>query len=170
MFMFKHPTGKLWKQRLVLKIPIIKGIVDYAILERFCRILSAMVKAGVPLPEGLKTTTEACSNIVYRERLEVAREQMLEGRGFSGPLIETELFPGAARQMFKVGEETGTLDDQLETASIYFDRELESSHQEVHDDVRAADDRVRRRHRRLRRHRARVGHVRRARRHQGEHA
>ena len=28
--------------------------------------------------------------------------------------------------MFKVGEETGTLDDQLETASMYFDRELES--------------------------------------------
>jgi type IV pilus assembly protein PilC len=126
MFMFKHPTGVLWKQRLVLKIPIIKGIVDYAILERFCRILSAMVKAGVPLPDGLKTTTDACSNIVYRERLVIAREQMLEGRGFSGPLIETELFPGAARQMFKVGEETGTLDDQLETASIYFDRELES--------------------------------------------
>jgi type IV pilus assembly protein PilC len=28
--------------------------------------------------------------------------------------------------MFKVGEETGTLDDQLEIAAIYFDRELES--------------------------------------------
>ena len=126
VFLFKHPQGRLWKDRLVLHIPIVKGIVDYAILERFCRILAAMVKAGVPLPEGLKTTTEACSNVVYRERLDVAREQMLEGRGFSGPLIETELFPGAAKQMFKVGEETGTLDDQLETASLYFDRELES--------------------------------------------
>ena len=38
----------------------------------------------------------------------------------------TELFPGAAKQMFKVGEETGTLDKQLEVASMYFDRELES--------------------------------------------
>jgi type IV pilus assembly protein PilC len=28
--------------------------------------------------------------------------------------------------MFKVGEETGTLDEQLEVASTYFDRELES--------------------------------------------
>jgi type IV pilus assembly protein PilC len=28
--------------------------------------------------------------------------------------------------MFKVGEETGTLDKQLEVASLYFDRELES--------------------------------------------
>ena len=126
MFMKKHPTGKIWSQRLVLKIPIVGGIVDYAMLERFCRILGAMVRAGVPLPEGLKTTTEATSNIVYRERLDVARDQMLEGRGFSGPLIETDLFPGAAKQMFKVGEETGTLDDQLEVAAVYFDRELES--------------------------------------------
>ncbi len=122
MFLFKHPTGKLWKDRLVLKIPVVKGIVDYAILERFCRILSAMLAAGVPLPEGLKTTTDATSNVVYKERLEIARAQMLEGQGFSQPLIDTELFPGAARQMFKVGEETGTLDQQLATASMYFDR------------------------------------------------
>jgi type IV pilus assembly protein PilC len=126
IFMFRHPTGKLWKERFVLKIPIISGIVEYALLERFCRILSAMVKAGVPLPEGLKTTTDSMANVVYRERLEIARAQMLEGQGFSQPLIDTELFPGAAKQMFKVGEETGTLDEQLEVASIYFDRELES--------------------------------------------
>ena len=50
---------------------------------------------------------------------------MLEGSGFTQPLIETGLFPGAARQMFKVGEETGTLDQQLEVAAEYFNRELE---------------------------------------------
>ena len=76
--------------------------------------------------EGLKTTTDATSNVVYKERLEIARAQMLEGQGFSQPLIDTELFPGAAKQMFKVGEETGTLDMQLQVASTYFDRELES--------------------------------------------
>ena len=126
VFLFRHPRGKLVKDRLVLKIPIISGIVDYALLERFCRILGAMVRAGVPLPDGLKTTTDATSNIVYQERLDIARAQMLEGQGFSQPLIDTELFPGAAKQMFRVGEETGTLDEQLEVASQYFDRELES--------------------------------------------
>ena len=33
--------------------------------------------------------------------------------------------PGAARQMMTVGEQTGTLDEQLKNASLYFDRELE---------------------------------------------
>jgi type IV pilus assembly protein PilC len=126
LFFAKTEKGHELRDRLVLKIPIISGIVDYAILERFCRILGAMVRAGVPLPEGLKTTTDATSNAVYKERLEVARAHMLEGKGFSQPLIDTELFPGAAKQMFKVGEETGTLDEQLHVASIYFDRELDS--------------------------------------------
>lgn len=126
VWLFKTERGRLVKDRLVLKIPVINGIVEYAILERFCRILGTMIQAGVPLPDGMRTTTEATSNVVFRERLEVAQHEMLEGAGFSAPLANTGLFPGAARQMFKVGEETGTLDDQLMVASEYFDRELES--------------------------------------------
>jgi type IV pilus assembly protein PilC len=122
----KTSSGKPVKDKLLLKLPIIKGIVEYSILERFCRILGAMVRAGVPLPEGLKTTTEATDNTVYRAALEAAQEVMLEGGGFARPMSDTGLFPGAAKQMFKVGEETGTLDEQLHVASIYFDRELES--------------------------------------------
>jgi type IV pilus assembly protein PilC len=125
-WLFKTDSGRPVKDKMILKIPIVKGIVEYAILERFCRILAAMVKAGVPLPEGMMTTTESTSNVVFRERLLIAQNEMVEGGGFSKPLAATELFPGAAKQMFKVGEETGTLDKQLEVASLYFDRELES--------------------------------------------
>ncbi|MEX2626090.1 MAG: type II secretion system F family protein [Ilumatobacteraceae bacterium] len=126
VFLFKHPTGKVLKDRLALKIPVVGGIVEYAILERFCAILSTMLQAGVSMPSAMQTTTDATANVVYQERLDEARSQMLEGGGFSQPLIETELFPGAAKQMFRVGEETGTLDQQLEVAALYFNRELES--------------------------------------------
>jgi type IV pilus assembly protein PilC len=125
LWMVKSESGRTFKDHLVLKIPVVRGIVEYAILERFCRILGAMVRAGVPLPDAMKTTTDATSNSVYRERLAEAQLEMMEGGGFARPLANTELFPGAARQMFKVGEETGTLDEQLHVASIYFDRELE---------------------------------------------
>lgn len=126
MWMKKTEKGGIFKDKLVLKLPVISGIVEYAILERFCRILGAMVKAGVPLPDAMRTTTEATNNTVFRARLVEAQAEMMEGGGFAKPLARTELFPGAARQMFKVGEETGTLDAQLAVASIYFDRELES--------------------------------------------
>ncbi len=102
-WLFKTESGKAPKDKLLLRIPIIKGIIEYAVLERFCRILGAMVKAGVPLPEGFKTTTESVDNIVFQEALESAQEVMLEGGGFSRPLADTGMFPGAAKQMFKVG-------------------------------------------------------------------
>ena len=121
----KSVKGKRLRDKMMLKLPVLSGIVEYSILERFCRILGAMVRAGVPLPDAMRTTTEATNNSVYRERLAEAQAEMLEGGGFAAPLTRTQLFPGAARQMFKVGEETGTLDQQLEVASIYFDRELE---------------------------------------------
>lgn len=125
VWMWKTEKGGRVKDRLLLRLPAVKGIIEYAILERFCRILATMIRAGVPLPDAMKTTTEATANTVFRERLELAQVEMLEGGGFYKPLVKTELFPGAARQMFKVGEETGTLDKQLEVASLYFDRELE---------------------------------------------
>ena len=126
MWMAKTDKGKVFKDHFLLKIPVISGIIEYAILERFCRILGAMVRAGVPLPEAMKTTTNSTSNVYFRERLEQAQVEMMEGGGFFKPLAATGLFPGATKQMFKVGEETGTLDKQLEVASIYFDRELET--------------------------------------------
>jgi type IV pilus assembly protein PilC len=37
----------------------------------------------------------------------------------------TGLFPGVAAQMIRVGEDTGTLDTQLEVAAQFYERELD---------------------------------------------
>lgn len=125
VWMLKTDEGRHFKDRMILKLPAVGGIVQYSILERFCRIMATMTTAGVPLPDALEVTSNATNNVIYREKLDGAREEMLRGGGLARPLIETGLFPGAARQMMTVGEESGTLDEQLATASTYFDRELE---------------------------------------------
>jgi type IV pilus assembly protein PilC len=110
---------------LMLKIPVLGDLVTAVIMERICRILSSMIQAGVPLPEAMAVTSTASNNAVYRNGLNHVREEMMEGQGLSEPVARTGLFPGAARQMFRVGEETGTLDEQLELAAAYYDREVD---------------------------------------------
>lgn len=117
--------GRAVRDGLLLRLPVLGDLLQHVVLERFCRILSAMMKAGVPLPDALLVTSEATSNAVYRRGLRVAREAMLRGEGLATPLAETGLFPPSAKQMFRVGENTGTLDEQLETAAGYFERELD---------------------------------------------
>jgi len=53
------------------------------------------------------------------------RELMIAGQGFSEPLRQTGLFPNLVIQMIRVGEETGTLDANLEEAATYFATEID---------------------------------------------
>jgi type IV pilus assembly protein PilC len=121
----RTPQGRELRDRAILRIPIVGNLVNTAILERFCRLLASMTVAGVALPEALAVTTGATNNVVFRKGLTTARGAMMRGEGLAGPLSATGLFPGAARQMFRVGEDTGTLDDQLAAAANYLDRELD---------------------------------------------
>jgi type IV pilus assembly protein PilC len=123
--MRRSTRGRTMLDGFILKLPVLGLLVQAAVLERVCRVLSSMLKAGVDLPQAMAVTADASNNGVFRNGIERIREQMMEGQGLADPLAQTGLFPGAARQMFRVGEETGTLDTQLETAAAYYHRELE---------------------------------------------
>jgi type IV pilus assembly protein PilC len=124
--MRRSDRGRAQLDSLILKLPVVGELTQTAILERVCRILSSMLKAGVDLPRSMAVTADSANNAVYHKALEGVREAMMEGQGLAGPIARTGLFPGAARQMFRVGEETGTLDQQLAVAAEYYNRELET--------------------------------------------
>jgi type IV pilus assembly protein PilC len=99
-------------------------VVQCASIERFCRVLGSMLRAGVTIPDAMAASAEAATNKVYQRALLESRDRMLRGEGLARPLQETGLFPGAAAQMLRVGEESGTLDQQLDTAADYYESEL----------------------------------------------
>ena len=116
--------GRYLRDRFLLSLPILGDVVKFTIVERFCRVLTSMLEAGVPIPESLRLATTGSNNLVYQRSLDVARTEMLEGDGISRPLARTELFPKTVTSMMRVGEETGTLDAQLEAVAAYYENEL----------------------------------------------
>lgn len=114
------------RERIALRTPMLGPILSAAALERFCRVLALGVRAGVPMAEAMWMTTGATGLVGHRIRLDQARDEMWKGGGFTGPMMATGLFPAPVRLMLRVGEETGTLADQLETAGQYFARRLET--------------------------------------------
>jgi type IV pilus assembly protein PilC len=125
MAMRRSQRGRARLDKFLLKLPVVGSLIQAAVVERICRVLSSLVTAGVDLPRALAVTAESSNNAVYNEGINHIREQMMEGNGLAEPLAESGLFPAAARQMFRVGEETGTLDKQLDTAAAFYHRELE---------------------------------------------
>ncbi len=121
----RTPKGRLKRDQWLLSLPAFGEVLKYAIIERFCRVLAAMSSAGIPLPQAMSVVIDTTGNTIYRNGITKAREQMLEGQGLATPISNTKLFPSAMTQMIRVGEETGTLDDQLEHSAQYFERELD---------------------------------------------
>jgi type IV pilus assembly protein PilC len=120
----RSERGKFLRDRTLLRMPVLGEIVRCATIERFFRILGSMLRAGVPVPEAMAAAIEGCNNRVYEQGLTSARAGMLSGEGLSGPLTATDLFPRAAAQMLRVGEDTGTLDKQLALAADFYQAEL----------------------------------------------
>lgn len=116
----RNPAARVKRGQLLLSLPVVGIILQYSAVERFCRIIGAMMRAGVPLPDTMAAAIDSTNNPVFQERLRSARDEMLEGEGVAGPLERTELFPAAAVQMVRVGEETGTLDQQIEAAANFY--------------------------------------------------
>lgn len=118
-------TGRYLRDSAVLRVPTLGPTVRFALVERFCRILSSMVGAGVSLPEALRVATGSLHNVVFLRSLYRVGDALLEGEGLAQPLAATGLFPATAAQMMLVGEETGTLDEQLEVTAHYYEGELD---------------------------------------------
>ncbi len=117
-------SGKRAFHGFLLKLPITSKVVTYSSTERFCRILAALMEAGVPLPQALPTAVDGSNNMVFKERLGIAMDSVLQGAGFAGPLGDTELFPPTVVQMIRVGERSGELSTQLQNAAGFYEEEL----------------------------------------------
>jgi type IV pilus assembly protein PilC len=117
--------GRYARDRLLLRVPIVGNTIQYALVERFSRILSSMVSAGIALPEALRVATESLRNLVFVQSLRRVGESMMQGEGLAGPMAATGLLPTIAVQMIRVGEETGTLDRQLEITALHYEGELD---------------------------------------------
>jgi type IV pilus assembly protein PilC len=118
-------SGKYARDKLVLAVPVVGTTIQYALVERFCRILASMVSAGVALPEALNVAINSLHNRVYLRALSGVNNAMLEGQGIATPLMRSQLFPTTAVQMLRIGEDTGSLDVQLEFTAQYYETELD---------------------------------------------
>lgn len=116
--------NKARRDRLFWNLPGFGNLVRAVAVERFCRVLSALTRAGVPLTESLEVAAESTNSDVFATRMSGVREAIVRGSGLSESIRKTALFPNTAQQMIDVGERTGALSNQLGRAATYYERDV----------------------------------------------
>lgn len=127
-FMFssfiKTEDGKALFDKVVMKTPLIGGVLVKGNLASFTKTLSTMLGAGISLVEALEICIETVSNTVIAEDLDAVRRRVVQGDSLTPPLLEISYFPEMVGQMMKVGEQTGQIDEMLEKISSVFEEEV----------------------------------------------
>jgi len=123
---FKTKTGTDFKDKLMLKIPIIKELVIKNILATFSRTLGILLESGIPLADALKITATTTSNVVYGQIFETLRQEVQRGKNVADVLGRyPKQFPPLYVKMISVGEKTATLEDNLLYLYDFYAEEVE---------------------------------------------
>ena len=119
----KTPRGRYQWDNLLLRLPLMGRMRLLTELARYCRSMSLLFHAGMPLSEVLPQLVKGSSNKVLAEALTNVQKDMIKGEGLSGPMSKNKLFLPMMVQMVKVGEETGSLDITLQAVAQSYEAE-----------------------------------------------
>jgi type IV pilus assembly protein PilC len=112
---------------IMLKAPVVGGIVHDAVIARFARTLSTTFAAGVPLVDALNSTAGAAGNSIYAKAILQIRDDVTTGTTLYNAIKATGLFPTMLMQMVSIGEESGSLDDMLGKVATHYEEAVDNA-------------------------------------------
>ncbi len=124
---YATPSGRMMIDKLILKLPLLGGLMRKIGVARFTRTLGTLITSGVPMLEAMDITARTSGNAVIEEAILAVRKAIETGRTIVDPLRETGVFPNMVVQMIGVGEQTGALDSMLGKVADFYEDEVDAA-------------------------------------------
>ena len=122
----KTQRGGYTLDSIILKIPVFGTLIEQSILNKFCKTFGILIGAGVPVLETTALLRKVVDNKVYERAIDDASDLIRDGYNISTALRRTEVFPSILLQLASTGEDTGELDDLLDRAADYYQKQVDA--------------------------------------------
>jgi type II secretory pathway component PulF len=111
----------------ILYLPIVSDLSVNLNMVNFARVFGLLLKSGVKIVEALEITANTFSNLVYKQFILDAKEEIKKGAQLGVFLAgHKHYFPPLISGMVRIGEATGNLEDNLSYLAEYYDDEVDS--------------------------------------------
>ncbi|WP_133130140.1 type II secretion system F family protein [Legionella yabuuchiae] len=124
-YYIKTPEGTVVWSKWQLKIPIFGWLIHRIILSRFTRLFALALKAGLSAVDGINLVGKSTNNAYFATKIQSVTQSIARGNTISASLAQTKLFPPLVLQMISLGEETGRIDELLNDAAEFYQRDIE---------------------------------------------
>lgn len=127
IYLIRTPEGEDWFDGLKVKLPYLGATVRNLYLARIAESLTTLMKAGIPIIDALRITSELVGNAVYRRIVIDATETVKGGGTISAAFIKYKEIPPLFSSMIAIGERTGKMDFILDHVAKFYKSEAENA-------------------------------------------
>jgi len=117
--------GRLWWDGLLLRVPLVRGVLAAGIFANLARTLATLLSNGVPVLQALGIVERTVGNRVIGNEIRNARERVTDGTTISAPLAAGRIIPKIMTDMLAVGEQTGDVSGALGHIARRYENELD---------------------------------------------
>lgn len=121
----KNENFNQWFDKKILRIPLIGDVIVKSSLSKIAMISANLSAAGVSVIETLNIVAKSVTNRSFIKAFIDIKKGISEGQNLSVLYSQNEIFPPTFYQMIQVGEETGRLDEMLESIAAYYEEEFD---------------------------------------------
>ncbi len=123
-YIYRTEKGKRIYHRAFLNMPLLGEVFRKGAIAKFARTLSTLVSGGVPIIRALEISAKVAGNVIIEKAIMNARDDVEKGKELYLSL-DKDIFPMIFIAMVRVGENTGRLDEMLETIANFFEDEVD---------------------------------------------
>ena len=124
---YRSKEGRMWLDRVALRIPIFGKLFKLNETSTFARSLSVMLGSGITLIDGLGTVEKLLYNRFTARIVNNTRATIIQGGNFADAIDEGNAFSPMLKRMVAVGQQSGDLKGVLEEVADFHEDQLQSA-------------------------------------------
>ncbi len=109
-----------------MNFPVLGQLHRDSMMTRFAKTFGILMGAGVPVLEALNHSKGVVGNRVVARAIENSKSMIRDGFAISVALKKTKAFPSTLIQLIATGEDTGEMDQLLERAAYFYEKQVEA--------------------------------------------
>ncbi|WP_139651330.1 type II secretion system F family protein [Raoultibacter phocaeensis] len=121
----RSDSGKSVFALMKLKAPIVGVISVYSGAAEFANSMATLIAAGLPMTRAVQVTSRVLENYLLSRETGAMLAGLTEGKSLGECMEETNYFPRTLIEMATVGEQTGELEETLQTIGEFYDSETQ---------------------------------------------
>lgn len=109
---------------MMLRVPVFGAVIRKIDMARFTHFFSVMYRSGIDILDALEASKDVVRNRVLKESLDYVKLSVSDGNSLTSSLQLSNQFPNLVVRMFKVGEDSGNMNDAMENINFFYNREV----------------------------------------------